>query len=154
MQDGPNDARIEGYLAEVQALIAEHGWAVQAVTAEDSETAVAFQYTVGLTAYGHPEIIVYGLAPEVGGPILNALGGRVRRGDRLAPGDRPSEVIGGSYEPELVAVDETDDLIVARAVFGELSALQLVLPDPEHRMPWDEGFRMQVPLRGRRAGKR
>lgn len=145
-----NADAIEGHLEQMRELIAEHGWAIQAVLGKQTAEQVPFQYTVGLTAFDHPEFVLYGLGAQLGGGILNDLGERVRAGERFSPGDRLEGVLTGGYVPELVAVEDDEDLVVARTLYDEIDALQVVLPDREHRMPWDDGFAIDLPLRGTR----
>ncbi len=48
----------------------------------------SFAYTVGLTGFDHPELLLTGMPPEVAGRLLNGAGERVRSGDPLRPGQR------------------------------------------------------------------
>jgi len=54
-----DDARMTACLARTEGLIAEHGWAVQAVLprADDPDPGPPFAYTVGLFSprFGHPD---------------------------------------------------------------------------------------------------
>lgn len=45
--------------------IRRHGWAVTAVLGDDHEP--PFAYTVGLSGFGHPELVVFGLLQAVSG---------------------------------------------------------------------------------------
>lgn len=135
----PDDARTTAYLARTEGLIAEHGWAVQAVLplAADPEPASPFSYTVGLSSprFGHPEFVVFGLPPEVAHTVLNDLGGRVRDGRRFHAGERIPDLLQGGYVVELVWVDNAADerapLSVANRLYGytgPVDALQVVWP--------------------------
>jgi hypothetical protein len=147
------DDRIRAYLAEQRRRIAEHGWVVQGVFGTDEHPSPLFAYTVGLVGSGHPELIVYGLPLEVASSILNDLAEHVAAGGRLHAGDRLTRDE-SDYGMVLVAVDDTAPLGLARGVYGpEVRALQLVYPDDEHRMPWDDGcdpYVASLPLLGRR----
>jgi hypothetical protein len=44
-------------------------------------------YTVGLTGFGHPEIVVFGVGQTSAATLLNTLGERVRSGAQLHDGD-------------------------------------------------------------------
>jgi hypothetical protein len=159
-------ARVTGYLARIEGIVAEHGWAVQGAfpRADDPAPGPPFSYTVGLCGprFGHPELIVVGLDPNTAQAILNDLGERVRGGQRLHAGQRVVDLLRGGYEVELLAVDASADerapLSVANRLYGHgglVEALQVVLPDQHHRFPWDPGFAAEMrsvqPLLGRRA---
>ena len=60
--------------------VATTGWAVEYVTA-GGDDAPAFAYTVGLYRnFGHPEIILFGLQPDVAQGVLNNCGHRAAGG--------------------------------------------------------------------------
>lgn len=144
--DGSDVAeQLLGYLTEMQALIDEHGWALQWV----SDT-IPMAYTVGLSRWEHPELLVFGVGQTTAGALLNGLAGRVAAGERLTHGDRPERLFAGDSISALVRVDDTTDLVIARQLYGDgIGALQLVLPDPSNRLPWHDGYEMGwQPLRG------
>jgi hypothetical protein len=66
--------------------IRRHGWALQSVLGD--EDGPPFVYTVGLTGFGHPELIVFATAQVVAGRLLNELGELVRGGRALHAGER------------------------------------------------------------------
>lgn len=161
-----NDARTAGYLARMEGIIAVYGWAIQMVAPRADAPALSppFAYTVGLSRpqFGHPELLVFGLDPATAQVILNDLGERVRSGRRLHPGQRIGDLLQGGYEVELVAIDaaagKRAPLSAANRLYGHggsVDALQVMLPDPNHRLPWDPGFdpgmAARQPLLGRRA---
>lgn len=55
----------------IDGLVRTYGHAVLAIGAEPPEP--SFSYTVGLWESGWPEVIVFGLGPQVAQPILNHL---------------------------------------------------------------------------------
>lgn len=102
-----------------------------------------FHYTVGLTEYGYPELVVYGVADEMGHWLLNNLADRVVEGETFSDGDPVSEMLQDNYQPRLWTVTRfKDSLGVAFDMYGEgnVTARQLVLPDRENRFPWDPGY--------------
>lgn len=135
---------VTDYLDRVTETINTHGWAVQGVLPNvgDSDP-VPFCYTVGLTGFGHPEIIVCGLDPENAGIVLlNDLGERVRAGRAFSHGEVPRNLLAGGYDPILITVTDLSRLAIARRIYTEITALQLVLPDKANRMPWHAGYDM------------
>lgn len=70
--------------ADLISLIDRFGWAVRFVSSgpEDID-APPFGYTVGLTAFGHPEFVMTGLPQEDAHAFLNQFGAAVRDGRRF-----------------------------------------------------------------------
>lgn len=66
--------------------IRRHGWALQAVLGD--EDGPPFAYTVGLTGFGHAELILFATAQATAATVLNDLGELVRGGRELRAGER------------------------------------------------------------------
>jgi hypothetical protein len=64
-----------------RATIRRYGWALQAVLAD--EESPPFVYTVGLTGFGHPELILFATSHNTAAVVLNELGEMVRAGRRF-----------------------------------------------------------------------
>jgi hypothetical protein len=115
------------------------------------EPSPPFAYTVGLSRpqFGHPELLVFGPDPDLNHArtILNALGERVRGGQRLHAGQRLGDVLGGGYEVELVRIDNP-----RRPTGAAWGRHPVVRAGRHHRgapgrdarrappVPWDPGF--------------
>lgn len=145
---------VDDYLVRIQALIEQHGWAVQGVFGTEDDPAIPFGYTVGLTLKDLPEVIIFGLSPALTQSTLNTVATRmIERGAHQA-GELIDYVFQGPYEPMAVDVDarylEQEYLTVVGRLYGDRnpSALQLVIPDKEQRFPWDDGYAMDSPLLG------
>jgi Domain of unknown function (DUF4262) len=74
------------YEAWQRDTIRTHGWALQPVPGD--EDGPPYLYTVGLSGFGHPELILFATAPAVAATVLNDLGELVRLGRGLAAGER------------------------------------------------------------------
>jgi len=74
------------YEAWQRDTIRTHGWALQPVPGD--EDGPPYVYTVGLSGFGHPELILFATAPAVAATVLNDLGELVRLGRGLAAGER------------------------------------------------------------------
>ncbi|OBI42897.1 DUF4262 domain-containing protein [Mycobacterium sp. E796] len=140
----------EEYLAELRQTMLETGWAVQYVESDR----MPFAYTVGLTRYGLPELLVTGVTPRRAAQMLNTLGRRAVKGERPSPGMRIALPAGALVE--MVEVDHPDVyLIFAGAIFGdEVTALQVVWVDSRGHWPWSPSFnngRGIQPVLGARA---
>lgn len=134
----PEEAAV---LADLRRTIRRYGWAIIAIPDEGSES-VGFQFTVGLTERGLPEVIVYGLGAEVGHYSLNVLAERLAEGERFTDGQVISGLVEGDYRFQLWdATRLRDPLGLASFMYGDdLSVRQLVVPDLDDRLPWELGY--------------
>jgi hypothetical protein len=119
------------YDAWQRDTIRRHGWALQAVLGE--EDSPPFVYTVGLTGFGHPELIVFASAQVAAARLLNELGELVRRGHRLLAGERVGVA---TAEVHLLAFPEAEHWLFAaddlyRAPGGPPVPALLVVPVDE-----------------------
>ena len=143
----------EDYLDELHDTIDEHGWAVQYVESDRRP----FAYTIGLSRWRQPELVVTGVSSRRAVRLLNRVGRMVVAGDPLAPGRQFTIPVGPLVE--VVEVDQPDaHLIFAAAIFGpRVTALQLVWADGHGRWPWSADFdegRGTQPVLGVRAVRR
>ncbi|GAB3598988.1 DUF4262 domain-containing protein [Angustibacter peucedani] len=136
--------------------IEQFGWMVQGVAGGADEP--SFCYTVGLTPHGLPELVVFGLPYSVSVHVLNDLANRLVNGSQEVPppGSAVSELLADGYDPVVVEVDDSSEhLLLANRLYGvdgPVAALQLVVPDPAYRFPWDPGYDMPgQPVIGRRG---
>lgn len=129
-----------GYLDQVRAVIAEHGWLVQSVFPEAGDPGPLFAYTVGLTACGRAELLVAGLEPGTAQALLNDAAGRA---EPFTHGQQLTDWIVG-YTAVVVEGPHAEPLWpgTARALYGASAVRlqQLVWPDPAGRFPWDDDF--------------
>ena len=109
-----------------------------------------FAYTAGLTAQGHPELMLLGpIPPAYAHHTLNDLALRVViRHQRFAAGDVPPNVLQG-YDVMMagpVTAGQAREAgyppTMACAVYGDaaVSVLQVVYQDGGHRYPWQGGY--------------
>ena len=123
---------------ELRQMIDAHGWAVRNVS--DSDPAKCLSYTVGLTAHGHPEVVMTGLPPEVGTAFLNIVGEIVvREGGSFTSGEATTELADGPAMP-VIEVSDTSDLTAVDAIYGDVQALQVVWTDSHGHLPWEPGY--------------
>jgi hypothetical protein len=145
------DAQIISFLDQEDAWLREtirrYGWAVQAVYGEGE--APPFAYTVGLTGFGHPELLVFGMSQLSACGVLNDLGERVRGGQRLQAG----MTLGFDNWPHrvrlLTVADSSPILFAANRAYQlpgspPVPALQAVWDDKGGRFPWDPGYSVPV----------
>jgi Domain of unknown function (DUF4262) len=113
-------------------------------------------YTIGLTDHRHPELILFGLPPDIARPVLYAVAQEVIEGRRTcAAGQFADDVLEG-HSVTFVAVTEPDRHLPGAAQFyagtgTAVEALQIVWPDRYHRWPWQPGTHVaDMPVLGRR----
>jgi len=128
-------------LADLQNVIAEHGWAVLNVMAGARPDEVRFSYTIGLTALGHPEVIILGMPPEPAHEFLNLIGDEVRQGSRFEPGTVTGEFTDEEAPVAFISVEDAGRLTAVHEIYGLVEAVQMVWPDSTGRLPWHDGYR-------------
>ena len=138
MCDNPRATRQE-YVRHLQAIITDHGWAVQFV--DGDERRPPYAYTVGLTPLGKPELVVTGIAASRAARLLNDVATHVLHASVPAPGEQVP-LIGGPLI-EFVAVSQpTVHLVMACELYGAgISALQVVHADERGHWPWEAEYR-------------
>lgn len=101
------------YGAWQRDTIRRHGWALQPMPGD--EDGPSYVYTIGLSGFGHPELILFATPPAVAARVLNDLGELVRLGRGLAAGER---VRLRSGDVHLLAFPESADwLFVANDLY-------------------------------------
>lgn len=130
---------LNDYHLHLQEIINEHGWAVQSVGPGDDS--VQFSYTVGLTAFGHPEFVMTGAPPRFAQSVLNVFGGAVRDGHVYKPNTMTSDPTGSEPTVALIEViDPASQLFIAVDIYGQIEAIQVIWRDSQLNFPWDEGW--------------
>lgn len=127
-------------VAELFRLIAEYGWAVRHVGADRESGAAPFSYTVGLTALGHPEVVITGMPFAHAQTFLNNIGNDVRSGVRFDPGLVTEDLTGPGAPVTFLAVQDTRGLTAVEQVYEQVQAVQMVWPDSVGRLPWQEAY--------------
>lgn len=133
------DATHADFLDHMRGLIRRHGWAIQGV--EGDGVHPPWTYTVGLTAYGDPELVVTGMDLVPAAALLNKTIVHLGHSPRLSPGDQ-FRLPGQPLVEVVQLTDPTAHLYTAMNIYGlDLRALQLVYADSGGRWPWDAEFR-------------
>jgi hypothetical protein len=135
-------------------IIRQRGWVIHYVGGDSCsrpdcphppDDEPPFAYTTGLFGLGHPELLIVGVPPETAALVLNTLGERVRRGERLMPGHRV-EVAGWSRRIVPEPVSNAGEILLwsngfyHRPAEHSVPALQLTYADAGGRFPWEAGF--------------
>lgn len=126
--------------AHMQAIVAKHGIAVNAVAG-----APPFAYSIGQHAKGLPELIVFGIPPAFAVPLLyqladhleaeHAAGRTVGPGNVLLDGfNLPTALVEVPVEAARQYATVADDISKGQATY-----LQAVWPDRAGLFPWQPG---------------
>ncbi|MEU2350912.1 DUF4262 domain-containing protein [Modestobacter sp. NPDC049651] len=135
-----SDAAAAQVRRDLQGVIDRFGWAV--VHGGGGAAGARYSHTVGLTAGGHPEVIVTGLPFEAGEKYLNLAGRAITAGARFTPGAATTVLTDVDSPVVFLAVTDAERLTVAEQFYGRpVEALQLVWPDSTGLLPWQEGHR-------------
>jgi Domain of unknown function (DUF4262) len=136
--DHPGSTRSE-YLDQLRRVIAGHGWAVQGIERDGIHPPWA--YTVGLTAFGQPELVTTGLPHQSSVHLLNAMGEHLLHAPGIKLGE-PAELADGQIIQFLDVAEPTAHLEMAVELFGpRIRALQVVHADDRGHWPWECGYR-------------
>lgn len=133
----------EGAEVDLDAVIARHGWALQAVL-PDGPGSLPFTYTVGLFDR-LPELLCVGPLADTAGPTLNALAARLQRRPELARAGEVIQLAAGGKALSTVKLGAVDpcwhELYVGRALDyhqrDDLELLQVLAPDGDGWFPDD-----------------
>ena len=127
--------------AQLLALIDENGWAVRHVGAGDTPGEVAFSYTIGLTALGHPEFIMQGMPFEHAQTFLNLLGEEVFGGRQYVANSIVEDLTEEPAPMAFIPAIDASGLTAVINVYGSVDALQIVWSDSKGHLPWEDGYR-------------
>lgn len=133
---------------KIEGDIENVGWsAIGVFPTQDQPDTPHFLYTIGVTdTHDHPELIITGLSANLAHGIVSRVVELIAEGKRFDTRQRSDEVLEG-YPVEFLPVtqENRDEYLKAAKVRysdipDEWAAVQIVHPDPEKRMPWEEGF--------------
>lgn len=129
--------------AWLRETIRRYGWAIQAVGADPARLAPPFAYTVGLTRFGHPELVVFGLSDSAAAAVLNTLGIRAKSGLRIDGGALFAAGAAGPRALRAVPFPHPEEvLFTAVGRYGpRVTATQIVVADENGTFPGEPGYR-------------
>jgi hypothetical protein len=139
------------YHDHLRRLIGTFGWVVQGVEREGRHPPWA--YTVGLTRYRKPELVVTGMGLTRATDVLNGVAAHLVHADAPEPGTQVVLTGGPLVEVVRVAVPWAHLKLAVEFYGSRIRALQLVHADKRGRWPWDsqyQGVRGGQPILGTR----
>ena|SRR2546423_1917175 len=128
-------------LSDIQQV----GWHVLHITPD--ETGPAYSFTVGLYySFGHPELIVMGLAPSLSHQVLNLAVINIAAGEAFPAGVKTDLLLKNfhcTFVP--VAIENYKEYLgygiwFYRTLGHPFPTLQLVWPDKQDLLPWESGY--------------
>lgn len=139
--------------ARVSTNIRKFGWTIEYVGGGCSRpgcdceagSGPPFAYTIGLFGLGHPELVIVGVPPTTALKVLNQLGGRIREGEDLVPGqlltvkDWPHRIVPEEL-PNPGSILLGSNRHYQRPPEISAPALQLSYDDRQGRFPWEAGY--------------
>jgi hypothetical protein len=143
---------------QIADAIQRSGWCVIKIPPSHGQPSSA--YTIGLTEkHRHPELLMVGLDVGMMHELLNVAAGHIKDGDVYEDGSTSDRIIEGFpvHFKELPIGEARQWARAASERYrpNTFRLLQVVLPDPNGRFPWDADCdsayaRIQgLPLRGR-----
>ena len=137
--DRPGSTRAD-WLDHMAGLVRQYGWAINWV--EPDRGHPPWGYTVGLTFWNLPELVITGLDDRVVGSLLNAEANRAIV-EGLPAAGLPFELTTGRVAEMVHVAEPRAHLNTACGLFGDypFTAVQYVWADADGRWPWEAGFR-------------
>lgn len=142
----PDQPWTDAYIDQIEALIRDHGWAVQGVFAtETSDLRFDFAYTVGLMKRGcTAELLIAGLPIHTGAAILNEIAASMLNSGQMIPPGEWDLANGYKLKAKFFVPRKGSELHlgVARAYYNrpDVPVAQYVWHDRNGNYPWDEGW--------------
>jgi len=139
------------YHEHLREVIATFGWAVQGVERDGRHPPWA--YTVGLTGYRKPELVVTGMGLTRAAEVLNGVAAHLVHAAAPEPGTQATLIDGPLIEVVRVDVPWAHLKLAVELYNNRIRALQLVHADKRGRWPWDsqyQGARGGQPILGTR----
>lgn len=125
---------IQQIKTDVQDAILERGWAMHYESGGGRDRPVA--YTIGRTMRGEPELLISGpFDRELAEHVLGRLQSR-----EVAAGQPLAEAFAQRPGFPITIDPWTAEMYVALAVFGAITALQVLWPDDADRFPGDPDY--------------
>jgi hypothetical protein len=118
---------------------------VHVVRGASTGAAPAFAFSIGLfRTFDHPEVAMFGLAPDALDAAVRRLGDRVRAGERFDEGNVVDGILDGRAVAFRRIVPRHYPSYLGYAVWyhggARFPALQATWSDPERHFPWERWF--------------
>jgi Domain of unknown function (DUF4262) len=129
--------------------IRKHGCHIVGISGDEQGPGYAF--SIGLFAnYGHAEIVIFGLRPDIAATIINDVRDHVAAGHTFVDGDISDDILDGYKVCFWNVPLEAYGSYLGTAVWfyakspRPFPCLQLIWPDRNGRFPWEAGCLPEV----------
>lgn len=126
--------------------IDEYDWHVMNVVPREGEGGDAWSYSTGLFYhYKHPEIVIFNEPTDLRLSMINAIGDRVKAGEKFEPGHLYADIIGNYYvQFRPMHPSHYWDWLNCACWFYDndedsFPVLQCFYPDMKGKFPWEPG---------------
>jgi hypothetical protein len=126
-------------------VVETQGWCAEPVAPTEDPPTPGYTYTIGFEdTFGHPDLVIFGLAPVAARGLLEMVATHLEAG-----GELPVGVFVGLLDNDLraavfpVAVTEFGDLFPSASHYYERDDFrmrQFLWPDKGGRLPWDDDY--------------
>jgi len=136
---------VNDYEKKFLRIIDDFGWHVTNVVPRVEEEGDAWSYSTGLFYhFKHPEILIFNETHDLRHSMINAIGDRVRLGEKFQPGPSYADIVGDGYYVQLRPVDVSHYKDWGNSAIwfydGDPSSfplLQCFYPDMNGKFPWE-----------------
>ena len=138
---------VNNYEKELLRTIDEFGWQVTSVIPLVGDEGDEWSYSTGIFYhFQHPEIIIFNEASDLRHSMINAIGERIREGEKFEPDRSYADILGGGHYVRFRPVDVSHyaDWVNSSIWFydwdpSSFPLLQCFYPDMKGVFPWEEG---------------
>lgn len=145
------EARRQAMWDQMLERVGKYGWTLQYVFGDPDLSMPSFTYTIGLSAKGLPDLLVFGLPQEASGIVADIAQMMVESKTRLADGLVIRDVASVPLKLRSLGLSDgfkfaTGAKRFAREQHYTASLMQIVLPDQAGRFPGEDGCDQRIEL--------
>lgn len=140
----------EAYMHHLRGQLLESGGGFMVTYMRARNVLDTYAYTLGLTAFDHPELLIVGVSVPDAHYVLSTIGRDIVAGRRLRHGEIVDDVLTCAYPLAIIGpivheADERYPIANARGLFSDAGPpYQVVYTDDDYRFPWHAGYDMTM----------
>ena len=136
------------HFEKIDWMVENNGYAVELVAPRDDpvEPRAGYSYTIGLEkTFGMPDLVLFGLAPAAARGLLELVVNRLNEGWQFPVAEPFQGLLDSNLRAVFLDVDvaaHASDFAGAVEYYSgsPFRMLQLVWPDKDDHLPWDDGW--------------
>ena len=135
---------VENLLSSIHSTIQTYGLQIRSIDATDYSP--SFSYSIGLfERYQHPEIICFGLSPQISNTIINHIAQVIQSGEVITLDAYYFDVFFENRHCQFLPVNPlniADYFGIAQCYYQDqvFPAIQLIWTDRHDKFPWEDDF--------------